>query len=385
MRHLERRRDRSRRRKGDKAVAERNLEAKEKRTFDDMCDALNRNMESIKDIFAPYHYLECQMAVLKLLYNMNISPISTEAAEVIRLISQYRHRITRQERGSIERRWLCESPNQCAEAIEISHVRALRNLYAMHTADERLPGGHVLDPVSPYNVIEQQLKTFEYKAIMFDGNIDLSVFDATVYPSHSEIVGPITPSMSSITERYRRSLHRFLRVRFVDKNLKPFKVEELVNAELVIEHRIVVMLQRGLPVPVRRYETWDKEYEFLSYSVSGLKQKKAVWFFISGGHLSANTIRGNIGNWNENDELNRKFARVPSKWGTRLALAFTKSAFAARVSAEEWAWRDDEPDNPEVKLKNTEGCGLISPELWKDANIGLTTNGWMVSHRYFRV
>lgn len=101
MWHLERRRDRSRRPKGDKAVAERNLEAKEKRTFDDMCDALNRNMESIKDRFAPYHYFECQMAVLKLLYNMNISPISTEATEVIRLISQYRHRITRQERGSM--------------------------------------------------------------------------------------------------------------------------------------------------------------------------------------------------------------------------------------------------------------------------------------------
>ena len=122
------------------------------------------------------------------------------------------------------------------------------------------------------------------------------------------------------------------------------------------------------------------QIEYLGYSVSSLKKKRAVWFLCSDdkSDLIADEIRKKIGRWNYEDDTIRGLAKSPSKWGARIALAFTESIPVVELSRHEWGCRDDY--GPDKNFPNTDGCGVIHPELCNAINAALLPYGFTVSN-----
>ena len=120
-----------------------------------------------------------------------------------------------------------------------------------------------------------------------------------------------------------------------------------------------------------------QRFEYLGYSMSGPKHKKAILVFRPQEEaLDAKTIRDRIGVWDAS-KGNKKLAHHPSKWGARISLAFTESIPVAVLYQDEWMSREDYPDDE--KFPNTDGCGLITPALCKTINDALAPFGYAVS------
>jgi RNA-dependent RNA polymerase len=207
------------------------------------------------------------------------------------------------------------------------------------------------------------------ESITRTGNFLLETFEIKVYPSNIEVHGPLARGINSVVEQYYEHIDRFLRVRFLDNNDKPLRREVGTSLDAVIQNRVVQVLrnQTQLLCPSHRV------FEFLGYSVSSLKKRKAVWFFRNDGDgLTADSIRSEIGNWNNSDPLTGKLARSPLKWGARVALAFTESYSMGTLSGEQWTHQNDT-----VNL-STDGCGLISKSLCDDINRKLAPLGYKV-------
>ncbi|KAF4472950.1 RNA-dependent RNA polymerase [Fusarium albosuccineum] len=210
-----------------------------------------------------------------------------------------------------------------------------------------------------------------------NGNSSSGVFDVVVHPSHVEIQGPIDPPTNSITDQYRDIIERFLRVRFVDNNTRPLGAEPGVSLEEILGRLSQVLAGRGQLFPLLPDLT---EFEFLGYSMSGLKKRKAVWFFQRQNDLDATAIRARIGDWDI--KRNPGLANHTSKWGARISLAFTESRRVLSLSQDDWDIRDDVGDDPD--FPNTDGCGLISPELCDTINRALAPFNF-ASSRAFQI
>jgi hypothetical protein len=228
------------------------------------------------------------------------------------------------------------------------------------------------------------------------------VFELLVYPSHVELLGPIDPNVNSMTDRYHGAIESFMRVRFVDNTRKPLRAEAGINLNTIIEHRVVRILNHEIRplLPVLRIMSEERRQkrlsklgafetgglqtlddcltpEFLGYSMSSLKKRKAVWFFGT-TKGSAKRLRDEIGTWDDKDELNGGLAKKPSKWGARVSLAFTESIPVVEISRNEWERRKDYP--ADSKFPNTDGCGLISAKLCDTINAALVRRGFAVSY-----
>jgi RNA dependent RNA polymerase len=121
------------------------------------------------------------------------------------------------------------------------------------------------------------------------------LFEVLVHPSHVELNGPIEPSENSVLDHNRDIVDHFLRIRFVDNGMKTLKAEAGVSLDKIIDRRVIPILrgqsQSLLPFRAR--------LEFLGYTMSSLKRRKAVWFLCSWDTFeNAATVRDRIGAWN---------------------------------------------------------------------------------------
>jgi hypothetical protein len=157
--------------------------------------------------------------------------------------------------------------------MEISDVRALHRLSASRNEARSASSAATL-----WN---------EIKLRGFGGNIRLitqwpetsmsAVFQALVYPSHIELQGPIVPGDNSVTDGYRKSMNHFLRVKFVDNNSMPLKSEARVNVKNIVRQRVVRILRSHDQIQI--LSGIRMHHDFLGYSMSSLKKRKAVWFY----------------------------------------------------------------------------------------------------------
>lgn len=343
------------------------------RTVEEMILTLCNNLEYAKNVIGGVLHapLDFPIAVLKLFYNCNLCPLLEETTSARERLPE----ILRDGVPSYDWEYLrtfVDALQRSSQVMETSHLRALRRLHASPSANPKIPQRPVQPPVEPAEALSQQM-TSEVL-----GRVPLipypsEVFVVLVYPSHVQIQGPVAQGPNSVIEEHRAKIGRFIRIRFVDNNEKPFRMEAGISPDSIINNRIVKVLLNNL----QPFRPIGQRFEFLGYSVSGLKKKKAVWFFRDDNDgLRAETIRARIGNWDVKDELANCLAEKPSKWGARVALAFTESYPVVTLFEHEWTYRKDEGDDKD--FPNTDGCGLISAELCRDINQRLVPLGFNV-------
>jgi hypothetical protein len=363
------------------------------RTIYDMLQALNENMTAIRQQMSPQTNHECLLAIAKLFYNCNVCPLQEEATnfriKLFQRLNEFGEEFRRsshttrhirdhpplfqlnQPWGLHIRRNICDILKRSAEGMETSQVRALRRLHHS-AASPKIPAAPAQYAANPINTTLEFLQS----SLVVDTETLKSslpeVFEVRVYPSHIQIQGPVAQGLNSVIEEHAEHIDRFIRVSFVDNNEKPFRTEAAISPEVIIHDRIMKILLNQLQLlhPI------NQKFEFLGYSVSGLKKRKSVWFFRDDRDgLTADSIRAGIGHWHPGDPFSGKLAQQPSKWGARLALAFTESCAVGEITREEWDRREDVGDE---KFPNTDGCGLISNEFCDAINQKLERLGYKV-------
>ena len=364
------------------------------RTLSAMVKTTSDNIQEISKRFAPGYFLGYQLGVLKLLYNCNVLPTSREAT---RLLEKLLKRPKLDQLLQNHYRLCVETLHTLSQKMETTHVRTLRQFHASLPVDDlKFPIVLKPEPTSPYEAYctlfdplfkngDQGIPAQDVLAAGIPSKDDLpenlssalsqpslGVFEVLVHPSHVELNGPIEPSENSVFDYNRDIVDHFLRVRFVENGMKTLKAEAGVSLDKIIDRRVIPILrcqsQSLLPFSAR--------LEFLGYTMSGLKRRKAVWLLRSWDPFEdAATIRNRIGAWNV--QSNQGLANFPSKWGARLSLAFTESIPIARLSKDEWEVRDDVP--ADSKFPNTDGCGIITPEFCDSINHELQRHGMKVS------
>jgi RNA-dependent RNA polymerase len=103
----------------------------------------------------------------------------------------------------------------------------------------------------------------------------------------------------------------------------------------------------------RGFELGGREFEFLAYSTSALREH-SVWFVSPfrdpiKGYVTAERIRSSLGDFSE-------LLRTPSKYAARIALAFTATDRSIKILPDQWSEQDD-------LGPHTDGVGTISPQL----------------------
>lgn len=365
----------------DTLICSRHAIEQSTRTIDEMMLTLRNNLESIKYQFRNQRCPDCQIAVLKLFYNCNVCPLLQEAASA----KDELFKILMEDDSTPEaesclwtpyvRRNICDALKRSAQLMQTSQSRALRRIHSYPNTLSKFPVS-AQPVVEPKAALNENLSRWFVLHPEASGLLSLEVFEVLVYPSHFQIHGPVASGLNSIIEEHQERIERFIRVRFVDNNEKPFRVEPGISADFIIKNRIVdVLLNIIQPLgPI------GQRFEFLGSSVSSLKRKKAVWFFRDDhDDLNAEKIRATIGNWDVNDVLAKGLAKKPSKWGARVALAFTQSYPVAKLAPCQWACREDK--GRRAKFPNTDGCGLISEELCEYINQKLLDLRWQVCNQ----
>ncbi|KAJ8117460.1 hypothetical protein OPT61_g1352 [Boeremia exigua] len=332
----------------------------------DSLNALQNNMSEIQKV--PH---ECQIAFIKLLYNRNL-PIMEGEIEALRQqlnTSGFNLRDNPQ--------LLADLLGQSAHNMETSQVRSLRRLHI--SAKKKLPSDLVGRLVEPAEAVREAVKGPSFTNKYMRTATKASTFKIMVFPSHIEIFGPETVLPSQITDTYKDKINRFIRVRFLDNDGNPFKIEPGINADLIINERIVNVLNgfhHLLPLP-------GFDFEFLGYSVSSLKQKKMVWFFRKGkgDSTTSETIRSRIGIWDAaSSSKAAKLAGFPFKWSARFALAFTTSIPIREIGGKDYTSNDDYPKD--ATFPNTDGCGIISSTLGTEINRRMQDVGYNAAHAF---
>lgn len=301
---------------------------------------------------------EVCICILQLLHNCTVSATSEEARTLTFQI--YRHYQEKIYSNSL----MLELLNRVSHDTKMTDERALTRLLTS--------SGPPLDDTAIDLFQAFQSHFGESPAGTLD-SLNAVTFEALIFPSHVELHGPITTGNSLIMDTYRQNANKFLRVRFVDNDMRPMKSEAKVQIESIVSRRVVDILQGGVQILLNI----GLQYQFLGYSMSSLKKRKAVWFYRENLAESASTIRDGIGNW---DDSNRNLADKPSKWGARISLAFTTSHKATILDRDEWDHQPDEP--PNHPFPNTDGCGMISETLCKAIHGRLPVSTTKVSLAY---
>ena len=328
-----------------------------------------------------------RLSIYALLFNCNAVPTSKETEwlldHLINLGSQLAPNLSRT---------FADTMIKFAQDVGTEHLRSLQRFYTLLEVSERdAPRSPSRMQGLTTDLKSQYWRTFEssdfsYAIDSAAKDNSTGVFELQVFPSHVELQGPIDPGPSSVIDAHKEQIENFLRVRFVDNTRKPLKEESRANINAILKLRVSPILRNELQ-PLKLATLKSDRYEFLGYTLSGLKKKKCVWFYCKHEEYgwTAERIRDQIGHWSVHAENpNVKLAYDPSKWGARLSLAFTESIFVQtlRVQAgnsylNEVIVRPDIPSDQE--LKNTDGCGVVTAKLGKKINRALEKSGFAVS------
>ncbi|KAK8064634.1 RNA-dependent RNA polymerase 1 [Apiospora phragmitis] len=246
----------------------------------------------------------------------------------------------------------------------------------------RIPSQNLDPPVPPGEAIKAMAQSSYFKFQWDQVNQVPKIFTAMVFPSHLEMHGPQAPPQNFITETYNSQADRFLRVRFLENDGKPFRMEPGINPDEIIERHISKVLKGDTPLfdPVL---FGAQKFQYLSYIISSLKKRKMIMFYREDDNVSptsAEEIRNKIGTWSEIDPRSKSPAKVPWKWGARISLAFITSIPIQELDKSQWECRPDEPKG--AKYPNTDGCGMISQSLADKINTVLKRQGYHPSQAF---
>jgi RNA-dependent RNA polymerase len=173
---------------------------------------------------------------------------------------------------------------------------------------------------------------------------------AIITPSRILLEGPYVTQSNRVIRRYQDHdpslVDFFLRVEFRDEDHLAYRWDATVNSTGFLRQRIGRILREGLELGGRRFK-------FLAYSNSSLREH-AVWFVADfhdpvEGFVTADIIRASLGDFS-------KLLRTPSKYGSRMALAFTATEPGVKIRRDQWEEIGD-------LGPHTDGVGTISPIL----------------------
>ena len=173
---------------------------------------------------------------------------------------------------------------------------------------------------------------------------------AVITPSRILLEGPYVTQSNRVIRHYQSHnpylIDYFLRVEFRDEDLLSYRWDYGVDSTSFLQKRIGRILREGL-------EIGGRMFKFLAYSNSSLRDH-AVWFVARfrdpiDGFVTANRIRASLGDFS-------KLLRTPSKYGSRIALAFTATEPSVKIRRGQWEEIDD-------LGPHTDGVGTISPVL----------------------
>jgi RNA dependent RNA polymerase len=307
---------------------------------------------------------ECRLALYKVLYNCNVPPSNMNSIDkaLEALAKDFKNKPTPQDIA-----FLHTLLKTSAEKMGTSQLRALKRLYE-GTKDNISRDTVIVDPSQAVKDCSKD-ETLKDRYTKKDADIPKQVFYLLIFPSHAEIQGPENAPENSVTQEFHDEVHRFLGVRFVENNGERLRTESGIDADSIIEQRVYNILKAPLNLS-------GKQYEFLGYSNSSLKNRNQVWLFSrenNGKVTSAEAIRDWIGDWKQSKNL----ARNPSKWGARIGQAFSASTPVFSLLPEEWEVREDINNAPQSgpALPYTDGCGFISKGLCGRINEALGLKG----------
>ncbi|KAI6023039.1 hypothetical protein PISMIDRAFT_595629 [Pisolithus microcarpus 441] len=172
----------------------------------------------------------------------------------------------------------------------------------------------------------------------------------TLTPTRLLLEGPNISQSNRIIREFQGYEDYFLRVSFRDEDRLQYRCTRDVDGETLFRYRVGKVLKEGLYLAGRHFE-------FLGYSCSALKTH-AVWFVSPFRHstkglVTAEYIRDNLGNF-------EGVIYSPSKYGARMAQAFTATDSSVRLRESQWS---EMPDIEWDGIVFTDGVGTISQGL----------------------
>ncbi|KAL4067761.1 RNA dependent RNA polymerase-domain-containing protein [Scleroderma citrinum] len=172
----------------------------------------------------------------------------------------------------------------------------------------------------------------------------------TFTPTRLLLEGPNITQSNRVIREYHGYQDFFLRVDFRDEDRLQYRWDRDIDATSYLQGRVGTVLKTG-------FELAGRHFDFLAYSQSALRSH-AVWFVSPFNHhekglVTAGTIRAGLGDFQE-------VIFSPSKFGARMAQAFTATDPSVRIAKHQWR---DIPDIEENGIIFTDGVGTISQEL----------------------
>ncbi|KAH7883307.1 RNA dependent RNA polymerase-domain-containing protein [Phlebopus sp. FC_14] len=189
----------------------------------------------------------------------------------------------------------------------------------------------------------------------------------TFTPTRLLLEGPTVMQSNRVIREYEGYEDHFIRVDFRDEDRLAYRWDRDVDGSTYLQERVGTILKKG-------FDLAGRHFEFLAYSSSALREH-SVWFVSAFGHpqrgfVTATSIRESLGDFSG-------VIRSPSKYGARMAQAFSGTDPSVRIHCSQWSV---EPDIEENGVNFTDGAGTISPalaeEIWQVLRANLPDHGF---------
>ena len=240
---------------------------------------------------------------------------------------------------------------------------AMRVAMTASYAQQRLPtlSQQLDEAVDAYSKLQNQLRPFSFTSPAF-----YLSYHIIITPSSQILEGPLPDQSNSVLRRFGNH-DCFLRVTFSDENRSGLRRDAALSISELLESRCGSLLKSG-------FQLAGRTYEFLGYSMSGLKHH-SVWFVtpfaFEGRDMDAAGIRGSLVRYSAigsgshlSDVRQGDFTRImyePARLAARWSQAFSGTDPTIVLDPNEIGQIPDrESANGSVF---TDGCGTISNEL----------------------
>ncbi|KAF9227760.1 RdRP-domain-containing protein [Gyrodon lividus] len=172
----------------------------------------------------------------------------------------------------------------------------------------------------------------------------------TFTPTRLLLEGPVVTQSNRVIRTYEGYEDHFMRADFRDEDRLQYRWDRNVDGASYLQERVGALLKEG-------FDLAGRHFEFLGYSSSALREH-AVWYVSAFHHpkkgsVTAQSIRDSLGDFDA-------VIHSPSKYGARMAQAFSATDPSVRIHRGQWS---EIPDIEEHGVNFTDGVGTISPEL----------------------
>ncbi|EOY01384.1 RNA-dependent RNA polymerase 1 isoform 1 [Theobroma cacao] len=183
-----------------------------------------------------------------------------------------------------------------------------------------------------------------------------------ITPSRVYFCGPEINVSNRVLRHFHDDIDNFLRITFVDEELEKIHSTDLLTRNRITEiyGRILSTLKNGIVIG-------DKQFEFLAFSSSQLRENSA-WMFASREGLTAADIRTWMGEFSK--------IRNVAKYAARLGQSFSSSTETLSVAKDEIEIIDDvEIKRDGINYVFSDGIGKISAKFAKKVAAKCRLNG----------